>query len=401
MDESRDRPEANAYTTVASGSPRGEPIVVFGDASLAYDFGPGHPLTPRRFGPGIDLLRAVGARRFIEPGPVDDRALRRVHEQTYIDAVRRVSLGPAAVPGFGIDPWGDVPAFPGMHDAAATVAGGSLAAMDRILDGTAIRAFHPGGWLHHAMPARAGGFCVYNDVALAIARARDSGERVLYVDIDVHHGDGVQTIFWNDRAVLTVSFHETGRTLYPGTGDVGEVGGPGAIGYAVNVPLEPRTGDPSWLAAIRAVVPALAAAFRPTLLVTQQGSDTHALDPLAHLSVTTAAHAEAARLLDTVATTCTEGRWLATGGGGYEISRVVPRAWGIVWLVQARRRFPILLPAAWRQGWPAGGLNAGDGPLPETLIDDPAQFGSEPEEVAARNARTAERALAFALRHIR
>ena len=134
--------------------------------------------------------------------------------------MRTVSRDPGPAPEYGISPWGDNPAFAGMHEAAAAVAGGSLTAMARILDGTAPRAFHPGGGLHHAMRARASGFCIYNDVALAIALARDAGHRVLYVDIDVHHGDGVQALFWDDPDVLTVSIHETGDALFPGTGFV-------------------------------------------------------------------------------------------------------------------------------------------------------------------------------------
>jgi acetoin utilization protein AcuC len=374
-----------------------QPLVVFGERSVAYDFGPDHPLTPMRFGPGIDLLRELGATRFLEPKPATDGELTRLHDPAYVAAVRTVSRDPGPAPEYGISPWGDNPAFAGVHEAAATVAGGSLAAMARILDGTATRAFHPGGGLHHAMRARASGFCVYNDVALAIALARDAGHRVLYVDIDVHHGDGVEALFWDNPDVLTVSIHETGDALFPGTGFPAETGGPGAPGRAVNVPLEPGTGDPSWLAAVRAVVPALAHAFRPTVLVSQQGCDTHAWDPLAHLRVTTAAHAEAARLIAEVSSTYTGGRWLATGGGGYDAFRVVPRTWAIIWLTLAGRPIPDDVPEAWRTRWEEAARRSGMAPLPERFADDPSIAAPERPETAERNARTVARVLRAAL----
>src|SRR5918999_4190134 len=175
-----------------------------------------------------------------------------------------------------------------MHDAGAAVGGGSMRAMEAILRGDVEHAFHPGGGLHHAMRDRAAGFCIYNDPALAIARARRDGLRVMYIDLDVHHGDGVQALFWDDPGVLTFSIHESGQYLFPGTGFVEESGGRDAEGTAVNVPLEPFSGDESWLAAVESVVPALADAFPPTFLVSQHGCDSHALDPLAHLRLTTA-----------------------------------------------------------------------------------------------------------------
>src|SRR5262245_53892083 len=186
-------------------------LLVFGPRSTTYDFGPGHPLTPRRFGPGIDLLRAVGAEPGISPEPVADDELLSSHARSYVEAVKRFSSDPFGLPEAGIGHGGDDPPFPGMHEAGAAVAGGSLRALEAILRGDVEHALHPGGGLHHAMRHRASGFCIYNDVALAIARARRDGKRVLYLDLDVHHGDGVQAIHWDDPGVLTVSFHETGR----------------------------------------------------------------------------------------------------------------------------------------------------------------------------------------------
>ena len=200
-------------------------LLVYGPRSATYDFGPSHPLTPRRFGPGIDLLRSVGAEPGLAPEPATDDELMLCHEPRYLEAVRRFSASPfGADARAGIGEGGDDPPFAGMHEAGAMVAGGSLRAIEAILRGDEEHAFHPGGGLHHAMPGRASGFCIYNDPALAIARARRAGLRVLYVDLDVHHGDGVQAIHWDDPGVLTFSIHESGRYLFPGTGGVGSSG---------------------------------------------------------------------------------------------------------------------------------------------------------------------------------
>ena len=228
------------------------PLLVFGPRSLTYDFGSSHPLTPRRFGPGIDLLRLLGAEPGLAPEPAPDEELLTCHSPRYLEVVKRFSeadLDPWGESEAGIGP-GDDPPFHGMHEAGATVAGGSLRAMDAILRGDVLHAFHPGGGLHHAMRSRAGGFCIYNDVALAVARARAAGLRVMYIDLDVHHGDGVEAIHAADPGVLTVSIHETGRYLFPGTGFQWETGEGEAAGTVVNVPLEPETGEEAWLNAV-------------------------------------------------------------------------------------------------------------------------------------------------------
>lgn len=371
-------------------------MLVFGRHSTDYDFGPEHPLTPRRFGPGIDLLRALGAGDPRAPTVASVDQLERLHEAAYIKAVQHFSDHPDSPSTRGIGP-GDCPAFRGMHDASAVVAGGSLEAMGAILDGSVEHAFHPGGGLHHAMPGRASGFCIYNDVALAVAAARDAGHRVLYVDLDVHHGDAVEAMFWDDPHVLTCSFHETGETLFPGSGAVEDRGGRAARGRAVNVPLQPGTGDASWWEAVRTVVPALAEAFQPSILVTQHGCDTHAFDPLAHLRLTTAAYAQAVTLLDDLAHHRTGRRWLATGGGGYDAYRVVPRAWGLLWLAQAHEAVPAVTPEPWRARWAEEAARYDQGPPPIEMVDPPGTVGSESPAIASRNARTAEHALTGAL----
>ena len=368
------------------------PLLVFGPRSLTYDFGPRHPLTPLRFGPGIDLLRAVGAEPGLSPTPASDEALFAVHQSAYIETVRSFSVGLSRDGAMGVG-LADNPAFAGMHEAAASVAGGSLVAMDAILGGRVEHAFHPGGGLHHAMASRAAGFCIYNDVALAVARARDAGHRVLYVDLDVHHGDGTQAFFWNDPQVLTYSIHESGHSLFPGTGMIEETGGPDAPGLAVNTPLDEGSGDESWWSVLELVLPALASSFRPTFIVSQHGCDSHALDPLAHLRLTTASAHRAARLVDRLAHEHADGRWLATGGGGYDAYRVVPRAWALVWLAQAHREPPEETPASWRERWTAEGEAFGQAPLPSALIDPAGTVAAESDERVERTLQRAQAAL--------
>jgi acetoin utilization protein AcuC len=307
--------------------------VVWDDALTEYNFGPSHPLAPVRVDLTMRLARSVGLFEWAQvslgtPDPADDKLLQLVHDPDYIAAVRRAAADPDLAEfryGLGTE---DDPAFAGMHDASARVVGASVAAAGAVWRNETPHAINIAGGLHHAMPGHASGFCIYNDVAVAIAWLLEQGvERIAYVDIDVHHGDGVQAVFWDDPRVLTISVHETGRALFPGTGFPDETGGRGAEGTAVNVALPPGTGDDGWLCAFHAVVPHLVAAFEPQVLVSQHGCDSHFLDPLAHLTLSIdgqrLAHAAVHRLAHDHA----GGRWLATGGGGYELVDVVPRSW--------------------------------------------------------------------------
>jgi acetoin utilization protein AcuC len=380
--------------------PAPQPLLVYGPRSTTYDFGPTHPLTPRRFGPGISLLESLGAVPNLAPEPCSDEELAWIHDPAYIETVKAFSWEPLQTQRMGIGP-GDTPAFEGMHDASATVAGGSLRAMEAILRGEVLHAFQPGGGLHHAMRSRASGFCVYDDPALAIARARRDGLRVLYIDLDVHHGDGVQAIHWDDPGVMTVSIHESGFSLFPGTGFADELGGPGAEGTAVNIALDPGTGEVGWVEALQIALPPLAAAFGPEIVVSQHGADSHAFDPLAHLMVTTTAMGIAARLVDSLAHLHAGGRWLATGGGGYDVYRVVPRTWAQVWLAQTHAKAIGELSPAWRDRWAEDAERYGQAPIPETL-DDPenAGFAYRPPQQRAdeRAAPIAEEVLGKVLR---
>lgn len=313
--------------------------VVWDDALLAYDFGPYHPMSPvrleltRLLAETSGLLARPGVRTL--PAPVaSDAELLRVHTPEFLAAVRRASApgagrdgGDDALIGFGIG-GDDVPAFEGMHTASARIVGGSIAAVDAIRAGEVDRAVNFAGGMHHARASQAAGFCVYNDAAIAIAHALDAGEeRILYVDLDVHHGDGVERALWDEPRAVTLSIHESGEHLYPGTGFVQDTGGAGALGSAINVPLPPRTDADGWVRAIGATVPALARAVRPTLLVTQHGADSHRKDPLADVRATLEAQRAAMMLMREVADESAGGRWLALGGGGYAVTDVVPRSW--------------------------------------------------------------------------
>ncbi len=302
-------------------------VVVWDDALLGYDLGSWHPLNPVRLDLTIRLarsLRVLDGMQPLAPVPATDEELHTVHSDDYVAAVKQASRGYVGH-GLGTP---DNPVFHRMHEASALVAGGSLMAAEEILAGRTARAVNIAGGLHHAMRDHASGFCVYNDCALAIRRLLDGGvSRVAYVDIDVHHGDGVQEAFADDRRVLTISLHQHPATLFPGTGNSTDIGAPGAEGSAVNMPLPPGTGDDSWLRAFHAVVPALLRAFQPEVLVTQHGADTHVEDPLANLALSVDGQRAAHRALANLADTTAGGRWLALGGGGYSLFRVVPRSW--------------------------------------------------------------------------
>jgi acetoin utilization protein AcuC len=263
----------------------------------------------------------------ISPEPATDGVLETVHDPEYVEAVRRAGRELAPDLRFGLGTTDD-PVFPGMHEAAALVVGATMAAAQAVWSGDARHAVNVAGGHHHAMRAAASGFCVYNDLAAAIKWLLANGaERVAYVDLDVHHGDGVQAAFYDDPRVLTISLHEHPATLFPGTGLPGETGTGAGQGYAVNVALPAGTGDAQWLRALDAVAPPLLRAFKPTVLVTQHGCDSHRLDPLAHLALTVDGQRQAQLMLHELAHELCDGRWVATGGGGYALVQVVPRTW--------------------------------------------------------------------------
>ncbi len=352
----------------------GSPRLIDAAALPVYDLGTDHPFARHRQLPLFDLMRRHG---LFAPGdllpsaPATHSDLALAHTPDYVAVVEALSADrPTAAAKaqawrFGLGS-ADNPFAPGLHHAAASIAGATLACARAVARGEARAAFNPAGGLHHAMAARASGFCVYSDLVMAIRAAQRLGlEKVLYVDFDVHAGDGVANAFAADPSVLTLSFHQSPDTLFPGTGYAHERGVGAGVGTTVNVPLAPYTSDPSWLHCVRSVFPAVARAFRPDLIVSQHGCDPHFTDPLASLQVTTQAMAEAARLTRELADELCAGRWVATGGGGYQPYSVIPRAWSWVWCVLADRAVPERLDAAWREHW--GGLSGER--LPETWRD--------------------------------
>lgn len=342
-----------------------------------YNFGPAHPLAPARLELTARLAESLGLFSLrnvtvAKCGPASDEALATVHSTEYIEAVRRVSADPWSSDierGLGTE---DDPAFAGMHEAAARIAGGSLTAADAVLSGSAVRAVNFSGGLHHAARDHASGFCIYNDAALAIQRLLDGGAgRVAYIDVDAHHGDGTQNIFWDEPRVLTISIHETGMMLFPGTGFAHESGGEAAPGTAANIALPPWTEDGAWLRAFHAVVPPLVTAFAPDVVVSQHGCDSHRNDPLAHLKLSVDGQREAAAAVERLTAQICDNRWIATGGGGYDITNVVPRAWSHLVGIVAGHAIPVTtrIPEEWRNyvrekfGVTAPGLMGDEAPI--------------------------------------
>jgi acetoin utilization protein AcuC len=364
--------------------------VVWDEGFLDYDLGD-HPLDPVRLELTIDLARRLGvldadAVTVEAPHAADDKTIELIHDPAYIAAVKAAPHDPF-FRGHGLNT-PDNPVFDRMHEASALVVGGSVHAAEAVWSGRSQHAVNIGGGLHHAMRDRASGFCVYNDPAIAIQRLLDLGaQRVAYVDVDVHHGDGVQAAFWSDPRVLTLSLHESPISLFPGTGFPSEVGDAGAEGTAVNVALPPGTGDDGWLRAFHAVVPGLLRAFGPEVLVSQCGCDSHRVDPLADLRLSVDGQRAAYEGMHALAHELTGGRWVATGGGGYGLVEVVPRAWTHLlataagrpvgpqtatpeqWRALARQRVPRSTPpatmtdgepATWRPWVPAADADAVD-----------------------------------------
>lgn len=378
-------------------------VFVHHPQALHYKFNEQHPFNPVRLSLTMDLLQQLGAldeHLVVQPIPAQYEELLRVHRKDYIETISALSTpspthGSLAQAGrYGLD-FEDTPWFAGMHEAACAIAGGSLHAAETVMSGRAQHALHLAGGLHHAFPERGAGFCIYNDTAVAIAHIRAKyNARVLYIDTDVHHGDGVQWMFYNDPDVCTYSIHETGKFLFPGTGFVYERGVGEGFGASYNVPVEPYTEDDSWMESFKSTVEKVAAAFRPDIIISQHGCDAHAFDPLSHIHCSMTIYQEMPAIIHQLAHRYAHGRWVAVGGGGYDIWRVVPRAWSLVWLemsehplLQAGSLHGLPLPDVWRQRW----IQHAEDELPTTWLDDPANWAPMPRraEIARKNQETA------------
>ncbi len=333
----------------------GPVMLSYAPSLAAYRLSESHPLRPERFSLAVDLMDAWGLLEVpeavvIAPDGASEADLLLAHDSAYVAAVKAASATGEAQPEFGIGP-GDTPAFLGMHKAAALAVGATCAAVDAVLAGETTRAYSPAGGLHHAQRDRASGFCIYNDAVVAIERGcRDyPGLRVAYVDIDAHHGDGVEAAFYERADVLTLSVHESGRYLFPGTGRATDIGAGSGLGACIDVPLPPYAGDECYrLVLDRVIAPALRA-FAPDLIVLQAGADTHRGDPLTHLDLTVAGFAQIVAGIIARADELTGGRIVALGGGGYQPFSEVPRMWAGVFALLLGREIQPELPVAWRE----------------------------------------------------
>jgi acetoin utilization protein AcuC len=324
----------------------GPVALVYGDALMRHRLSDQHPLQPIRVKLAVDLIRSTGLIEHAHlrpPRPATIRELELVHTPEYVDLVRKLSdpVERRRVPPHLVDAAGfasaDNPISDELHEGTSLVVGATLTAAEAVESGAALHAFSPSGGLHHAHRDRASGFCTYDDPAIACRWLKDRGHRVAYIDVDVHHGDGVEDIFYSDPDVLTISLHESGRYLFPGTGFPIDAGVGKGVGAAANLPFMPFTWDEPWLEGFDKVVPALLRRFKPTVLVTQDGCDTHYLDPLAHIAASTRIWPHVGRVFHELAHELCEGRWVALGGGGYAIYEVVPRAWTLFFAEMVER----------------------------------------------------------------
>lgn len=384
----------------------GRAAIVHDHSLEAYGFGDDHPFNPIRIRLMLELCEDAGLLEgypFVAPEPASEEDLRTVHSLSYIRMVQQAGLAQAYLQdlvNYGVGT-GDNPIFPDMHDACARVVGATLRACRMVMGGEADHVMSISGGLHHALRAQASGFCVYNDAGVAIARLKEEhpGIRVAYLDTDAHHGDGVQWMFYSDPDVLTVSMHESGRYLFPGSGGVGERGRNSGAGYSANVPLEPFTDDESWISCFEESVPELLRVFEPDVIISQNGCDGHKLDPLTHLSATTRLYEHIPTRVHELAHELCGGRWVAIGGGGYDHWRVAPRAWAALWAAVSHQELPEKVP----REWVARRAKQSPVELPRLMRDDPADYPSieRAGEIHARNRRTVESLLEKVLPLIR
>jgi acetoin utilization protein AcuC len=364
-----------------------EPIViVHGPALTSYRFNEEHPLQPSRHDLTVSLLAALGwldtpGLTIEPPQQATLSELLTTHTLPFIEAVKtaqqiaRGKRGAADLRLYGLGTE-DNPLFPGMHEAPALLAGASLQAMRALIDGRAVHAYSPAGGMHHAMRARAAGFCIYNDIAVAINAAVQAGHRVAYLDFDAHHGDGVQSMFYEDPRVLTVSIHESGRFLFPGTGEADEMGGGDGLGACLNIPLPPDAGNEAVLLAYERLIEPAVRAYRPDIVVAQTGCDAHHADPLTDLAATMALYPQLAEHLHALVHEVSGGRWLIVGGGGYDPADVTPRAWTAFFgTVLGRETRDVVLPGEWL----LASRRMGGSP-PVHLLDDPGADSTQSRE---------------------
>lgn len=373
-------------------------VFIYSEDQLGYKFSETHPFNQKRLQLTVDLLDKMNAlpeELIVPPRIATDEELLLAHDQRYIDIIKQASLGnisPEAGESYGIGTE-DTPIFKNMHEASACLVGGTLTAVDWVMEGKAQHALNLGGGLHHGFRGKASGFCIYNDSSVAINYMKQKyGARVLYIDTDAHHGDGVQWSFYDDPDVCTVSIHETGRYLFPGTGNINERGSGQGYGTSFNFPIDAFTENESFLEIYRTAMREIVEFFKPDVILSQNGADAHYLDPLTHLYGTMDIYREIPKIAHELAHEYCEGRWIAVGGGGYDIWRVVPRAWSLLWMEM--NNFPIPtgpLPSSWLTHW----QTESPVPLIETWEDPKDMYQAIPrkEEITEKNHEMLNKAL--------
>ncbi len=371
---------------------------VYSEDLLKYRFSDSHPFNQMRLKLTTDLLFDLGVlteAHIIPPRVATDEELQLVHEPNYIEAIKKAGNGELPLEEY--DKYGlnseDTPQFVNMHENSARVVGGTLNAVDAVMTGKATRACHLGGGLHHGFKGKASGFCIYNDSAVAIQYMQSKyNQRVLYIDTDAHHGDGVQWSFYTNEDVMNYSIHETGRYLFPGTGALTERGDGKGFGTTVNVPLDAYTEDDSYIDVFKDTVEAVCKAYKPDVILSVNGVDIHYLDPLTHLSCTLDTLYKIPYIVKGLADKYCDGKIIMIGGGGYNIWRVVPRAWSHVWFALNDLATPEgSLPDSWLQKYqPHAPL-----PLPSTWIDEKEDYTDIPrrKEITEKNNNTKLRIL--------
>ena len=373
-------------------------VLIYSEDLLKYKFSNDHPFNQFRLKLTIDLLKKINAldnKMIVPPRMATEEELCLIHDSDYINAVKLAGMN--ALPREKAENYGlgteDTPVFEKMHESSSLLVGGTLEAVDQVMSGQALHALHLGGGLHHGFRGKASGFCIYNDSSVAIKYLQKKyNARVLYVDTDAHHGDGVQWSFYDDPDVCTLSIHETGRYLFPGTGNVNERGQGKGYGYSFNIPVDAFTEDDSWLHAYSESINEIAEFFKPDIILTQNGADAHYLDPLTHLSATMKIYREIPRIAHEIAHKYCQGRWIAVGGGGYDIWRVVPRAWALIWMEMTENSNSFgSLPKEWVEEW----QHLAQVPLPTDWDDPENMYEPIPRkaEIEEKNLRTVEKAL--------
>lgn len=371
---------------------------IFSEDLLQYKFSNDHPFNQFRLTLTIDLLKKMNAldpAQICPPRMADEEELSLIHDPNYIKAVKLAGYGKLSSDiaenyGLGTE---DTPIFSNMHEASSLQVGGTLTAVDQVMTGKAVHALHLGGGLHHGFRGKASGFCVYNDCSVAIKYLQKKyNARVLYVDTDAHHGDGVQWSFYDDPNVCTLSIHETGRYLFPGTGNVNERGQGKGYGYSFNIPIDAFTEDESFISTYTKAISEVSEFFKPDVILSQNGSDSHYYDPLTHLSFTIKSYRIIPKLAHELAHRYCGGKWIAVGGGGYDIWRVVPRAWALIWLEMTENSNCYgNLPLEWRDVW----QKKAPVKLPAEWDDPIDLYAPIPrkDEITEKNLRTLEKAL--------